>query len=103
MTLKKILFLIAFIILSSCSNKITEGHIYITKKYYGKILSCDTLLRETAFREGSMLIATDSGILVLRGNCYAPAGTAIYINQEVQYRRDNSPMAVVGEKEYKLK
>ena len=95
--------IIILLLLSSCSNKIMEGHIYITKKYYGKVTTCDTLIRQDFFNEGSMLVSTDSCILILRGNHAFRPGTLVYVHQEAQYRRDNAPIATIDGGEYKLK
>ena len=101
--MKKYLYILIALSLLSCSSKIVEDHLYITKKYHGTVITADTLVRERLTTQGSMLITTDSCSFIIKGNCYIQEGERVYIHLDPQYRGDSAPLATIGTKQYKLR
>lgn len=100
----KIITLALFIILTcSCAPKMTEGKVYVARKYIGRSQQCIPM-RMPINLPNSTIIVCDSIILKVKGIVNIPPDIHCYIRFERPYYvKDCKGMLEAGEQQFMIK
>jgi len=93
--MKLLKWIVIFLLLCSCSHKITEGEIYVTRKYYGRVVYSRILVEWDWLTRGSTLILTDCCSVIVVGNYYFAPREPMYI--------DHNKTVIIRDNQYQIK
>ena len=101
--MKAVIYLLFIITICSCAPKVTEGTIYVSRKYIGKVQECIPM-RMPINLPNSTIVITDSMTLKISGTVDIPKGVHCYVRFERPYYiRDCKGMLEIGNQEFIIK